>query len=193
MKLLDSLHAFRRHGDLNHYMGIQSGQNLSFCYHAFCIVCQNFCGNRAVHNGSNFLNRSMEVLAFLCNQRRIRGDSGNKAHVIGFADCFYIGGINEKFHNDSPLLIRYCVYHFCTNWRNCQFSPQPSCPSCPPEFCGSRKIDFPYHILRKKSPACHESEETAPFLYISLVFIISLYFSAIYYIYPIHPFLRLHN
>ncbi len=98
------LHAFCGHGDLDDYMRVEAGEDFAFCHHAFCIVREDFCRNRAVYDGSDFLNGSVEIFAFLSNQRGIGGDAGNKAHVIGFANGFYIGGINEKFHVLTPLV-----------------------------------------------------------------------------------------
>ena len=97
-------HAFRGHRDLDDDMRVEAGEDFAFCHHAFCIVGQDFRRNRAVYDGGDFLDGSVEIFAFLGDEGRIGGDAGNKAHVIGFANGFYIGGINEKFHVLTPLV-----------------------------------------------------------------------------------------
>ena len=79
-------------------MRIKACEDLSFCNHSFCVISEHFSGNRAVHDGGDFLNDCMEVLSFLGDQGRVRRYAGNESHVIGFANGFDISGINKKFH-----------------------------------------------------------------------------------------------
>ena len=116
---LDCFHAFRGHRNLHYHVRIQSGQYFAFFNHAFCIVSQYFSGNRAVHNGCDFLNGGMEILPFLGNQGRIGGYTGNKSHIIGLANSLYISSINKKFHLFFSFASMYIV-HFHTICPFCQ-------------------------------------------------------------------------
>ena len=71
------------------------------------IIGEDFCGDRAIHDGGDLFDGGVEVFTFLGDQRRIRGDAGNKSHIIGFADGFHISGIDKKFH--VILLLRALV------------------------------------------------------------------------------------
>ena len=86
---------------------LTGSEDFAFCDHAFRIIGEDFCGDRAIHDGGDLFDGGVEVFAFLGDQRRIRGDAGNKSHIIGFADGFHISGIDKKFH--VILLLRALV------------------------------------------------------------------------------------
>lgn len=104
---LHRFHAFCGHRDLDDDMRVKGSEDFAFCDHAFRIIGEDFCGDRAIHDGGDLFDGGVEVFAFLGDQRRIRGDAGNKSHIIGFADGFHISGIDKKFH--VILLLRALV------------------------------------------------------------------------------------
>ena len=87
---LHRFHAFCGHRDLDDDMRVKGSEDFAFCDHAFRIIGEDFCGDWAIHDGGDLFDGGVEVFAFLGDQRRVRGDAGNKSHIIGFADGFHI-------------------------------------------------------------------------------------------------------
>ena len=71
------------------------------CDHALCVNGGrlHLAADRSVHDGSNLLDHLVEISAFLCDQRRVRGNAADDTHVIRLLNVLNVRCVNEKFHS----------------------------------------------------------------------------------------------
>ena len=93
----NSLQTFDGHRDLYYHVGMDLCDLSALGDHALGIYCGGlyFTADRSVNNGCNLCDYLLKITAFLCDQRRVRGNAADYAHVICLLNLLDIRGINK--------------------------------------------------------------------------------------------------